>query len=476
MRQRWRELGNLVLLPALVVMQVFDLRRAVVGPGWVYSSYLIGFSLVVIVGLPMVWPALRRIPRPLWIILAAFAALLAYAAMTVWVSGPETWPIHQRTYAEGKPLPPGVRPQQWDHRMVPLLTALVTMLAAVVVVLLVQARRRAWVMWWAAWVLLVTSLLGWPRAMAAHDSPRLASGMGGSAVLHVVFLLVLGLFLGAAAQGLRRWWSLAGAAVALGCVLLTGSRAGLVTLAVFAVLVLVWVGGRVSLKWSLLALAALVAVGAVLVAVTPFLRRLLNGGDQLRQENLATGWRLFISDWTHTVFGVGSGKLWPWYAYDARLLRPPYRGRVQTVEGIVQTNPHSVPLAVGVELGLVGLVLLAVIVVVLVVSLIRARRAAAGLGGVADGLRLAVVASLAAFAFDHYLFKNFGISFWWWVCLATVFLLPRPGDGDSSDGDSSGDGACGDDSSGDGASGDGASDEGMSDEGTQMPAVQSVAL
>ena len=54
MRQRWRELGNLVLLPALVVMQVFDLRRAVVGPGWVYSSYLIGFSLVVIVGLPMV--------------------------------------------------------------------------------------------------------------------------------------------------------------------------------------------------------------------------------------------------------------------------------------------------------------------------------------------------------------------------------------------------------------------------------------
>ncbi|MGA4670827.1 O-antigen ligase family protein [Propionibacteriaceae bacterium Y1923] len=419
---RLREVAGWALLPALLVMQFFDLRRGLVGEDWTWSAFLFGYAAIVLVGLPLAWPDLKELPRPTRVGLAAFTVLLVWAFVSVLVSGES--PVTSRTTAEVVP------PDTWTgpplrHRLVPLLTAWLTMAAGVVSVLLVPAVRRLSTLWWAAWLLVVTSLVAWPRAVLVHDSPRLATGMGGSATIHLVFLLCVGLFLGAAWQGHRPRWSLVGAAAAAGCLLLTGSRSGLLSLAVLVVLVLVWLGRRLSIRLAAAALAGVVLVGAAVIAFVPAARHLVVFGDELRGTNLATAWRVFTSDPVTTVFGFGSGRLWPWYAFDARYWAVPWRGQVHTSVGDVLTNPHSVLLGVGVELGIVGLLLLGVLVAVLLVRLVQGwrQRSDQGFGSFADGLTLALVAGLVAWTFDFYLFKNFAVSYWWWACFTAVFVV-----------------------------------------------------
>lgn len=418
-----RELLGWALLPALLVMQFFDLRRGLVGSDWTWSAYLVGYALIVIIGLPLVWRGLRELPKPVWVGMAAFTAILAYATVSALVSGPPVFTTP--TTAQATP------PDTWTYapmryRLVPLLTAWLTMAAGLIAVIIIPAARRLSRLWWAGWLLVLTSLLAWPRAMLVNDSPRLATGIGGSATIHLVFLLCTGLFLGAAWQGHRVRWSVAGGAVSVLCLLFTGSRAGALSLAVLAVMVVVWLGQRIRARITGLALAALVVVGTVVVAVVPAARRLLVFGDEMRMTNFQTAWPQVTENWLRVLFGIGSGRLWPWYAFDARFLRVPHRGRVGTSEGFILTNPHSVPLGVVVELGLVGLALLLVLCGVLLVRLWRGWRSPAGIGGVPEGLLLALVAGFVAFAFDYYLFKNFGVSFWWWVCYVMVFTVsPR---------------------------------------------------
>ena len=423
-----RELLGWALLPALVVMQFFDLRRGLLGPDWTWSAFLIGYALIVLLGVPLVRHQLRELPRPVWTGMAAFTAVLLYATVSALVSGEPL--VTSRTTPAATP------PDAWTaphlvHRLVPLLTAWLTMAAAVVTLLLIPAAQRLSRLWWAGWVLVLTSLVAWPRAVLVHDSPRPATGMGGSATIHLVFLLCAGLFLGAALAGHRRRWSLAGALASVLCVVLTGSRAGALTLAVLVVLLLAWLGRRVNARVAGLALLGAGVVGAVLVALVPAARHLLVFGDELRRTNLDTAWRVFSQDPVHVLFGVGSGRLWPWYAFDARFFAVPWRGEVGSRAGTVLTNPHSVLLGVGVELGLVGLAILGVLVFVVLAGLVRAWRSrtgrgGAGLGGASEGLLLALTAGLVAFAFDFYLFKNFAVSFWWWICFAAAFTVRSP--------------------------------------------------
>lgn len=419
-----RELLGWALLPALLVMQFFDLRRGLLGPDWTWSAFLLGYALVVALGLPLAWGALKDLRRPGWVGVGAFTAVLMYAAVSALVSG--------ESLVTSRTTPYAVPPDTWTHpmlahRLVPLLTAWLTMAAGVVVVVLIPPAQRVARLWWAGWLLIVSSLAVWPRAVGVHDSPRLATGMGGSATIHLVFLLCTGLFLGAAWQGHRRRWSLVGAAASILCLLLTGSRSGLLSLAVLAVLVLVWLGRRISTRLAAAALAAVVAIGALMVALVPAARRLLVFGDELRAANLATAWHVFTSDPLTAILGVGSGRLWPWYAFDARYWTVPWRGQVHTSEGDVLTNPHSVLLGVGVELGVVGLALMGVLVGVVLARLATAwrHRPAAGFGTISDGLVLALVAGFVAWVFDYYLFKNYAVSFWWWACFTAVFTIPH---------------------------------------------------
>ena len=116
-------------------------------------------------------------------------------------------------------------------------TAVATLLAGLSVAagLTIRSSRRMVIerLWWPAAAMTCASYLQWPRAMKVHGSTRLATGMGGSAVLHVALLLACGVLVAAAMAGCRRVVSGILATGALVAVILTGSRAGLACATLF---------------------------------------------------------------------------------------------------------------------------------------------------------------------------------------------------------------------------------------------------
>ena len=115
------------------------------------------------------------------------------------------------------------------------------------------------------------------------------------------------------------------------------------------------------------------------------------------------------------IYGVGSGRLWPWAAFDAGLAPVPPTNLMRTTFGVVATNPHSLYLGTLVELGLVGLGLLVATLGLIASGLVVVRRLGASW---AFWPLVAVVAGFVAFALDHYLFKNLGVALWWWYVVA----------------------------------------------------------
>ena len=205
-------------------------------------------------------------------------------------------------------------------------------------------------------------------------------------------------------------------ALSLGCVLMTGSRAGLLTLLVLTVMAMAWVGASRlrprALPWAL----SILALGALVVLTTPA-RRVLSLSDPARWVNLQTSTRAWVQDPWQVLVGVGSGRMWPWYAFEARYFWLPWGGQLHTPIGELLTNPHSVFLGVAIELGLLGLVLVAFVLLVPVQALVRLRRTRPSRSHAATGVLLALAATPVAFLFDYYLLKNFAVSFWWWVAL-----------------------------------------------------------
>ena len=420
MMTRLRWLAGWTLVPTLLLLQLFDLRKSLFGADDAWSAQLIGFTLILLVGVPLAWPQRRDITRLGWFGIGAFTALLGYALVSALVSGPSlvigvTMPTVD---------PPSVHMSApMLYRILPIVTAFVSMAAGLVSILVIPREQRLGRVWWAGILLLVTSLAVWPRTMAIRNSPRLATGLAGASVIHVVFLLCMAFFLGALVQGHRRIASVLAALVSLFCLLMTGSRAGLLILAAFSVLVIAWVGRRAQPRMVLASLATL-AVAAVVVLMTPA-RRLLSFSDPWRVINMRTAVTHWSSDVQSVLLGVGSGRVWPWYTIESRYFWSPWGGRLNTPIGRLLPNPHSLPLSVLVELGLVGMAILLTLVGVLLWRLRLSWLARTTFDGVPDTLVLALVSTWVAFFFDYYLLKNFGISYWWWAMFALAFAAPR---------------------------------------------------
>lgn len=402
------------LLPALALMQFFDLRTGLHGRPEMVSAFLVGFGAVAVVCLPFL---LRRgvLTRVGMVALGSFSLLLCWA---VWSAATTVLPrVFRPRVVIGR-----------EYLLVPLATAAVTMLAAWGLAAAVPARLRERLLWWSSVLVAGTTLVAGPRYMLANDTMRLGTGMGGPAIFHMVLLLCLGVLLRAALEGRRRVWSLAGSMVCLVGILLTGSRSGLLCLVCFVALVglLFALRGQARLVAPLVGVAA--GVLAAVLAFVPSARRLLQSSDFGRTTNAETAWRVFTQDAHSMVLGVGSGRMWPWYAFETGLAPTPWRGIISTGYGRGTTNPHSVLLGVMVELGLVGLLVLAVCLGAVVWAAVAAWRAADRSPGAATAVvpLLAVLATLPAMLFDHYLFKNYAVSFWWWFTVATLLGI-RPG-------------------------------------------------
>ena len=424
MRRRITDWYSLAVYPALLLLNLVTAQRVLsVGPlrFTVFDAVAVPLVLVGLVLLGRL-PGRRALWAASWPFVAAFGGLLAWAAAT---GVGKTWVVRLSELGTNDiPLPAWVA-------YVPLGQAACALVFAWLLNAAVPADRvKGWLFGLCA-LMLGCGLIGEARALTDEriDS-RLDTGLGGAAVLPVVLILVCATALGLASSGYRPAWSRVLAAVAAVELLLTGSRAGSIMLVTLLVLTVVrwWITGRRSVQAYLRVGAALVAglvFAAVLLWSAPELQRIFHTTDPSREQNLVTALGIVTHDWGRMIFGMGTGVIWPWYASDAHVLpgQVPIAWTWVSVpysDGFLLASPHSLFLGVFVELGLVGLGILALLLGLVVRAAWRARRQP-----LAGMILLGAVTTFAAFPFDHYLLRNFGVSWMWWLFVLSALLLAR---------------------------------------------------
>lgn len=368
----------------------------------------------------LVWrvtrPGLRamfsEMTRAAWLGLAAATALFGYAMISTQFRDQVILVGSSRTVTE---VPTG-------YTLMPLVSGLLAVWSSLVTVAAIPRHARLAAMWWVSAALVPITLLGWWRTYLLGGGLRLWTQAGGAAVYPVLLMVALAVAVAALVRHHRPRLSLVLVLCHVVMLLLTGSRGALLMMALFAVLALVRLRHHTGLGarlaglpvWSQL-LVGLVVVLAVVSS--PLTGRL---GDNPGYRMLT--WRVGVDALgTHPdrwLFGLGSGTIWPWFAYESTWQPVPWRSRLVSPFGETLYHAHSLYLGVLAELGLVGLALLTVVVFLLVIRWIR------GEGATAAVLASAVCACLVGFAFDTYLFKSFPISWVWWLAAFAVLLEP----------------------------------------------------
>lgn len=422
---RWGNRISWLLVPLAAVMQFVWLRRPVSIAGVTMTLELPLFGFLALIAAPWAVARIRVMNRWVQVLAGVFTVLIVYAMVGIaWRASPVVETSHLTVV-------PG------SYLLVPLLTALLAMAAGLGLAMAADRRHLPVVLTWAAGALVVAGFVAWPRQVPVHRSLRLATALGGSASIHLVFLLAAAVGLGWYLRSRGTGRSVEGAAgpawpglvlVVLGVtgVLATGSRGGLLALVAWVVLLAVQLlfgrNGRQRRLWPWLVTAgAGIGVAVVVAVLFPSLGRLFSLGDPLREQNLFSALTWWTRDWQTIVAGAGSGQVWPWFAIDSGLVPAPGERMVPTPAGQVLLSPHSTLLAVVVELGLVGALLAGVMVFALCKLALRGREDA-----FAAPLALALLATLVAFLFDTYLFKEFGNAFWWWLAAGAVAVCCSP--------------------------------------------------
>lgn len=237
----------------------------------------------------------------------------------------------------------------------------------------------------------------WREAMAIRNQHPLGHSiyMAGVAVLATPWFA----WLGAQARGWRRrgWWL--AAVLAVGWVMSTASRGGMLGLgvALAAAWVFWWRGERSpSRRWSALGLVLL--AGVALVAAEPRLRELARTGrwnevasesNRQRDAMREAGWRM---GWDRPVFGYGPGTV--------SLVYPRYRAELAGgVDNVLEL--HCTPAQLWAEQGALGGLALALILVGAGRKLAAARRGGGAPASVATAVAV-VGAGYAAMAWTDY--------------------------------------------------------------------------
>lgn len=413
---RFRTLGNRVswlLVPYVAVAQFATLGTPVVklvypaiGITWLTYEAVV---LLVLAAVSAPWLVRRRreLGRFAGFAMLAFTALVAYAAASAIVRPDPHVQINEEHWDVATPF-----------LVAPLVTAWVAMLAGVGLVLAADRGRRLRVLTVAAATALVSAFAAWPLHAAATRSIRFSTGQGGAAVVHVVLLLIaaLGVACLLRVSGRRdRGFGLALVGAALVGIVATQSRGALITLGVWAVLLLLGrVTGAGPRRWwpFVVGAGALAVVGPLI----PGASRVLSLADPQRLSNLEVSLKLWAADPATIVLGTGPGGVWPWHFFESMTVHPKH---YETVAGSVLGTAHSTPLAALVELGVVGAILLAAVLGAVALLALGARTPSARWVVAA-----ALLASLVAFLFDTYLLRNFGIAVWWWAAVALVATWP----------------------------------------------------
>ena len=345
---------------------------------------------------------------------AAGAGLLlfTYAIVTTF--------FHERVIWAGAARVVRVVPQ-W-YVIAPQINAMLALACGLLVMVVRSRQQRLELMWWTSFIMVPVTVLGAVRVSLTRGEPirRLWTQFGGAAVLSVALLLCLAIAAAAWAAHYRprisQWLMVA----YLLLLLLTASRAGILILGVFVVLVVVRLARRhtgAGARLRRLPPAVFIAGGAAIAlatAVSPLLGRI----DQ--KSGRLTSWRAGIAalegDALNVLAGMGSGTLWPWYAYESGWQGVPGGQRVHGPFGTTLYHAHSLYVTVLVELGIIGMLLLAAVVWPIAAQWFR--------GGSSPVVVLtsAVCACLVGFVFDTYLMKNFPVSMLWWAIAFAALL------------------------------------------------------
>jgi O-antigen ligase len=260
-------------------------------------------------------------------------------------------------------------------------------------------------------------------AMVRDTEQRARGTLFGPAIGHVALLPALGMAAGCALDAVGRArvvWGVAAIAL-LGTVLALGSRGALLGLAIFAVLAVVRVRGARQRAVLVLGVGLAAGLAAAIWALAPQ-ERLAESGDVFRERTYATAFTALADQPAESVRGQGLGAVWPWYAEDAE--RAGWEGSEAnfafwraTRWGDSMMHPHSLPLLLTVELGLVGFAL----ILALLFTLGRQWMLAVDTSWTA-GLATGLAASTAAIALDMPLLKHYPLAALWWIMLLGLVI------------------------------------------------------
>lgn len=247
-----------------------------------------------------------------------------------------------------------------------------------------------------------------------EDISRLSTSLGGAAVIHVALLISLSIYIINLKLNYHKFFSVIMIIVNLTMIISTQSRAGIITLVLFLMIILI---DFKNIKKSLIIGVLLYTLLFTIFQLFPS-DRLDNLESQARSETYETSKNIFLSSTKNIIFGTGYGEIWPWYGYENGLKS--FNSVIRTTEGNVLTNSHSVFWGVATELGLIGLVPLMIIMIIIIQQLIKAFK---NNNIVSQTILLAIVSTIPAFYVDLYLFKNFNITAIWWLFLFYALKL-----------------------------------------------------
>jgi hypothetical protein len=250
----------------------------------------------------------------------------------------------------------------------------------------------------------------WLFIFDAEPKERLTGILGVSSVLHVPMVLVLAVHLSNIATKTNRLTSIIGAFVTITTILLTNSRAGLLSM---GLLFLFFLTQRISIKKITIA-SVLICTCLFIIMNISTTDRYQSFDDPFREENMRTALSILTSSAKNFMFGSGYGSVWP-YDFENYTSSFDVMRMIYTPFGGLLHHAHSVFLEILVELGLIGLLIFILILLIVVHECFKSKKynnlqRMYILFGV-----LCVV--FPAFFVDLYLFRNWEISLIWWFYL-----------------------------------------------------------
>ncbi len=243
---------------------------------------------------------------------------------------------------------------------------------------------------------------------------RVRGPLFGSSTGHFILLPALGFsilsIIIAKNHGTRTRWIICSFFLIIALIAL-GSRASIITCSIFVFLMLLNVE-TLKRKLLLFLLVSAITIPSILFVFSKASTdRLKYLEDTSRKETYVAALNeIKDRDMISVIFGKGYGSVWAWYIPDSENARATGQYSFYTQYGRLLYHPHSTPLLLIVELGIIGLFFFIAIIYYIAHGSLRNVRY-----NYISIFRSSIIASCFAMLVDYFLFKNWLLSTIWWI-------------------------------------------------------------